>query len=164
MIIIMKRNAKKEDIENVIRIIEKNGLDAHVSNGKEVTLIGVVGDKTKLQDKNIEIASGVDKIVAVTESYKLSNKKFHPEPTIVKVGNTEIGGNELVIGGKLTFLPGAEVEGADALPAAFADEEVAQIPNQKESEATTVAALREDFNELLSKLKAAGLMAPDAAE
>ena len=97
MIIIMKRNAKKEDIENVIRIIEKNGLDAHVSNGKEVTLIGVVGDKTKLQDKNIEIASGVDKIVAVTESYKLSNRKFHPEPTIVKVGNTAIGGNELVI-------------------------------------------------------------------
>ena len=39
------------------------------------------------------------------------------------------GGNELVIGGKLTFLPGAEVEGADALPAAFADEEVTQIPN-----------------------------------
>lgn len=74
------------------------------------------------------------------------------------------GGNELVIGGKLTFLPGAEVEGADALPAAFADEEVAQIPNQKESEATTVAALREDFNELLSKMKAAGLMAPDVAE
>ena len=67
------------------------------------------------------------------------------------------GGNELVIGGKLTFLPGAEVEGADTLPAAFADEEIAQIPNQKESEATTVAALREDFNELLSKLKAAGL-------
>lgn len=74
------------------------------------------------------------------------------------------GGNELVIGGKLTFLPGAEVEGADALPAAFADEEATQIPNQKESEATTVAALREDFNELLSKLKAAGLMASDVAE
>ena len=74
------------------------------------------------------------------------------------------GGNELVIGGKLTFLPGAEVDGADTLPAAFADEEIVQIPNQKESEATTVAALREDFNELLSKLKAAGLMAPDTAE
>ena len=56
------------------------------------------------------------------------------------------------------------MEGADSLPAAFADQETAQIPNQKESDATTVAALREDFNELLSKLKAAGLMAPDAAE
>ena len=74
------------------------------------------------------------------------------------------GGNELVIGGKLTFLPGAEVEGADALPASFADQEAAQIPNQKESEAGTVAALREDFNVLLRNLKAAGIMSPDAAE
>lgn len=73
------------------------------------------------------------------------------------------GGSELVIGGKLTFLPGAEVEGADALPAPFQDEGLAQIPNQAESEATTVAALREDFNALLSKLKASGLMAPDTA-
>lgn len=74
------------------------------------------------------------------------------------------GGGELVIGGKLTFLPGAEVEGADALPAAFANEENMQIPNQKESEAATVAALREDFNDLLNKLKTAGLMVPDACE
>ena len=74
------------------------------------------------------------------------------------------GGNELVIGGKLTFLPGAEVEGADSLPAVFADEEFTPIPNQKESEATTVAALREEFNALLNKLKTAGLMAPDSAE
>ena len=74
------------------------------------------------------------------------------------------GGNELVIGGKLTFLPGAEVEGADALPASFADQEAEQIPNQKESEAGTVAALRGDFNVLLRNLKAAGIMSPDAAE
>ena len=74
------------------------------------------------------------------------------------------GGNELVIGGKLTFLPGAEVEGADALPAAFADEAFTQIPNQKESEATTVAALREDLNELIGKLKAVGLMVTEQNE
>lgn len=74
------------------------------------------------------------------------------------------GGSELVIGGKLTFLPGAEIDGADALPAAFADEAFAQISNQAASEATTVAALREDFNSLLDKLKTAGLMAPDPTE
>lgn len=74
------------------------------------------------------------------------------------------GGNELVIGGKLTFLPGAEVEGVDALPAALTDEDFAPIPNQKPSEATTVAALRDDFNTLLANLKAAGVIASDAAE
>ena len=97
MIIIMKRSARKEDIDHVIRLVESNGLDVHVSTGKEVTLIGVIGDKTKLQNQNLEIAQGVDKIVPVTESYKLANRKIHPENSIVKVGNTSIGGDEFVI-------------------------------------------------------------------
>lgn len=97
MIIVMKPNAKKESIQKIIQIIEDKGLAAHVSDGKEVTIIGVVGDKSKLQEQNLEIADDVDKIVSVTESYKLANKKFHPEPSIVKVGNVSIGGDELVI-------------------------------------------------------------------
>ncbi len=97
MIIVMKPGAKKESIQNIIRIIEDNGLTAHLSDGKEVTIIGVVGDKTKLQNQNLEIAEDVDKVVPVTESYKLANKKFHPEPSIIKVGNASIGGDELII-------------------------------------------------------------------
>lgn len=97
MIIVMKPGAKKESVQNIIRIIEENGLTAHLSDGKEVTIIGVVGDKTKLQNQNLEIAEDVDKIVPVTESYKLANKKFHPEPSIITVGNVSIGGDELVI-------------------------------------------------------------------
>lgn len=97
MIIIMKRSARKEDIDQVIHLIESNGLDAHLSTGKEVTLIGVVGDKSKLQDKNIEIVEGVDKIVPITESYKLSNRKLHPENSVIKVKNVYIGGDELVV-------------------------------------------------------------------
>lgn len=97
MIIVMKPGAKKESVQNIIRIIEENGLTAHLSDGKEVTIIGVVGDKTKLQNQNLEIAEDVDKIVPVTESYKLANKKFHPEPSVITVGNVSIGGDELVI-------------------------------------------------------------------
>lgn len=97
MIIVMKPNAKREAIQNIIDIIERKGLVAHLSDGKEVTIIGVVGDKSQLQDQNLEIADDVDKIVPVTESYKLANKKFHPEPSIIKVGNVYIGGDELVI-------------------------------------------------------------------
>jgi len=97
MIIVMKPNAKEESVKNIVHIIESKGLSAHISAGNEVTIIGVVGDKTLLLDKNLEIAEEVDKIVPVTETYKLANKKFHPEPTIVKVGNTYIGGNELAI-------------------------------------------------------------------
>ena len=67
------------------------------------------------------------------------------------------GGNELVIGGKLTFLPGAIIEGGDDLFGR--SEPVAQIAYIADSEATTIAALREDFNGLLAALRNAGLMA-----
>ena len=65
------------------------------------------------------------------------------------------GGNEWVVGGKLTFLPGATVEGADGL---FDLPSGEQIPFIADSEATTVAALREDFNHLLAVLRQAGIM------
>ena len=68
------------------------------------------------------------------------------------------GGDELVIGGKLTFLPGATVEGAEGLfdlPSGGAQ----PLPCMADSEATTVAALREDYNRLLAALRTAGLMA-----
>ena len=97
MIIVMKPKAKEESIIRIKNIIESKGCDAHISAGKEVTIIGVVGDKTKLLDQNLEIYEDVEKIVLVTESYKLANKKFHPDPTIVKVGNVSIGGDTLVI-------------------------------------------------------------------
>ena len=71
------------------------------------------------------------------------------------------GGNEWVIGGKLTFLPGAQVEGLlgilDITP-----EGIAQMDYQKPSEASTVAALREDLNLLLAKFKEVGLMVGEA--
>ena len=97
MIIVMKPNASEASIKNIVDMITAQGLEAHLSTGKEVTIIGVVGDKSKIVEQNLEIAPGVEKIVPVTETYKLSNKKFHPEPSIVTVGNVEIGGKDLVI-------------------------------------------------------------------
>ena len=97
MIIIMKPTATEENIKQIARQIENQGLDVHLSRGTEVTIIGVVGDKTKLNGVNLEIADGVDKVVAVTESYKLANRKFHPEPTAVSLSNTQIGPNNLTV-------------------------------------------------------------------
>lgn len=97
MIIVMKPQAKQQDVNHIVQMIENKGLTAHLSVGSEVTIIGVVGDKSLLNDSNLEIACGVDKIIPITESYKLANKKFHPTPTIVKVGSTEIGPNNLTI-------------------------------------------------------------------
>ena len=68
------------------------------------------------------------------------------------------GGSEWVVGGKLTFLPGATVEGAEGLFDLSRGEGCA-LPYITDSEAGTVAALREDFNRLLSALREAGVMA-----
>lgn len=97
MIIIMKPGASEEAVGNIKNIIETNGLQAHLSKGTEVTIVGVVGDKTRLSGANIELLEGVDKIVPVTESYKLVNKKFHPEDSVIPVGNAKIGPGYLTV-------------------------------------------------------------------
>ncbi len=93
----MKQNAAEQNFRAVVNYIEQNGLSVHLSIGEEVTIIGIVGDKSRLSTENLAIYKDVDRIMPVTESYKLSNKKFHPEPTVVKVGNTVIGPDNLTI-------------------------------------------------------------------
>ncbi len=97
MIVIMKPGASDQAIKKVTDLIESKGLISHLSKGDQVTIIGVVGDKTRLAGSNIEISDGVDKVVSVTESYKLANRKFHPEPTEVKLHNTVIGPSTLTV-------------------------------------------------------------------
>ena len=77
------------------------------------------------------------------------------------------GGSELVIGGKLTFPPAATLDGADGLldlPHLPEDGGLAQLPALPDSEASTVTALRQDYNNLLAALRTAGLMAPAPAD
>lgn len=97
MIVIMKPGASDQSIKKVTDLIESKGLISHLSKGDQVTIIGVVGDKTRLAGSNIEISDGVDKVVSVTESYKLANRKFHPDPTEVKLHNTVIGPSTLTV-------------------------------------------------------------------
>ncbi len=91
MIIIMKPHASTEHINQVEQYIRSNGLQVHLSAGEQVTIIGVVGDKSRLHADNLMSLPDVDRIVPVTESYKLANKKFHPQPSEVQVGSAVIG-------------------------------------------------------------------------
>ncbi len=97
MIIVMKPQASDQSIHAVTKYIEDNGLQVHLSQGEEVTIIGIVGDKSRLSTENLIIFKDVDRIVPVTESYKLANRKFHPDATAVAVGNTSIGPGNLTI-------------------------------------------------------------------
>lgn len=97
MIIIMKPGSQEEQISSVTSYIRQHGLEVHLSTGKEVTIIGVVGNKNLINPEHLESMKDVERIVPVTESYKLANKKFHPEPSTVKVGNTSIGPGTMTI-------------------------------------------------------------------
>ena len=97
MIIVMKPQAAESSITAIKEYIEGSGLNAHLSQGTEVTIIGVVGDKSRLSTENLISFKDVDRIVPVTETYKLANKKFHPEPSVVQVGPTVIGPDNLTI-------------------------------------------------------------------
>lgn len=97
MIIVMKPHAAESSIKAITDYIQESGLYAHLSRGTEVTIIGVVGDKNRLSTENLISFKDVDRIVPVTEPYKLANKKFHPEPSTVRVGNTAIGPGTLIV-------------------------------------------------------------------
>ena len=97
MIIVMKPGAPQSAVQSVAGVVRDKGLETHLSQGEQVTIIGVVGDKTRLNSQQLQAMPYVDRIVPITESYKLSNRKFHPQPTRVKVGNHEIGPDTLTI-------------------------------------------------------------------
>lgn len=97
MIIVMKNNATKQDFDAVEELILSQGLKPHLSQGAQASIIGVIGDKTRLSIENIEMMSGVDKVVPVMESYKLAGRSFHPEDSVIDVSGVKIGGKELVV-------------------------------------------------------------------
>ncbi len=99
MIIIMKPTASAADIKKVEDVVRGRGLSVHESRGEQVTIIGVIGDKTRLSGANLETHDGVEKLVPVTESYKLCNIKFHPSPTRVTLRSAVIGGGFTLIAG-----------------------------------------------------------------
>ncbi len=97
MVIVMKPNSKEIEIQEVAKVISSLGLGVHISQGTERTIIGIIGDKRKLGDVPLELMSGVEKLVHIAESYKLSSKTFKPNPSVIDVNGVKIGGKELVV-------------------------------------------------------------------
>ncbi len=98
MVIIMKPGASQESISQICSVVESKGLGTHIVKGAETTIIGLIGDKTKIVDYPFEVMEDVEKVTHISESYKLVNKAFHPEPTVIKFDNgVEIGGKKIVV-------------------------------------------------------------------
>ena len=97
MIIVLKPKCDENDIKKVTDKIESFGLEPHVSTGHETTIIGVIGDTTKVDPRDIEVSPSVEKVMRVEQPYKLANRAFHPEDTIVDVDGVKVGGGHMAL-------------------------------------------------------------------
>ena len=100
MIIVVKNSCEQSQFENLMEWIKDLGLDVHVSRGVHTTILGLVGDTSKVDIDLISSLDMVDRVQRVQEPYKNANRKVHPEDTVVEVGDVKIGGlNFQVIAG-----------------------------------------------------------------
>ena len=97
MLIVMTSDATQSDIDRVVEIIEKLGLRGHPMPGESRTAIGITGNKGAIDPTHFENLPGVADAIRVTKPYKLISKDLRPEKSVVKVGNSTIGGSELAI-------------------------------------------------------------------
>jgi len=98
MIIVMKRKAEEQELDNVIKWIESVGYKVHLSKGVERTIIGAVGDERgKVALKAAENMPGVEKVMPILAPYKLASRESKEGNTVSKVGDVEIGGPQCVV-------------------------------------------------------------------
>ena len=97
MIVVMKKNVTEKQIEKVIEKIKENGLKAHLSKGKIVTIIGIIGNESKVPESQIRALEGVEKLMPVLVPYKIASRDFKKEDTLIQVNGVKIGGKEIVV-------------------------------------------------------------------
>ena len=97
MIIIVKPNVNEERIQDLIRWIESQNLITHVSKGEFTTIVGVIGDTSKLDEDLIMGLDIVDSVKRVSEPFKSANRKFHPLDSVIDVSGVKVGGGNFAM-------------------------------------------------------------------
>ncbi|MDX1502198.1 MAG: 3-deoxy-7-phosphoheptulonate synthase [Thermoanaerobaculia bacterium] len=97
MLIVMKMNAGRREVEGVVQEIESRGLKAHPIPGAQRTAIGITGNLGVVEPGLFEALPGVLEVIQVSHPYKLVSREFRPEDTVVEVGGVRFGGPELVV-------------------------------------------------------------------
>ncbi len=105
MITVLKRNATEEQRNNLIKWLEEQGVSVHVSVGESVTILGLVGDTSNIDMDMLRLLDIVDDVKRISESYKKSNRKFHPKDTVIEVP-TKAGEAARVGGGNFAVIAG----------------------------------------------------------
>lgn len=123
MIIVLKPNVTEDKKEKLIEWLKGMALDVHISNGQYQTVLGLIGDTSRIDTNLIDSLEIVDSVKRVSETFKCCNRKFHPEDSIVSVGNVKFGGGHFaMIAGPCSVESEDQVVGiAKAVKAAGAD-------------------------------------------
>ena len=97
MVVVMKPGTQQREIDKLVAQFQLQGLTVGITNGVGCTILGLVGDTTAVDMDKISINEHVERVMRVQEPYKKANRKFHPEDTVVRVGNAEIGGGSFSV-------------------------------------------------------------------
>ena len=92
MIAILKSGTTPEQTQHLVSWLKTMNLDVHISQGAEVTVLGLIGDTSRVDMDLLKSLEMVETVKRVSEPFKQANRKFHPQDTIVEVGNARIGG------------------------------------------------------------------------
>lgn len=95
MIIVLRPHSTPAQVDHVLERIQELGLRSHVSRGELRTIIGVIGDESKLQAEPLSALPGVEQVLPILKPFKLASREFHGEDSVVKVGSVRVGGGNL---------------------------------------------------------------------
>lgn len=97
MIIVIKKGTSKENIANLSRNLEERGVSLHFSQGADYLIIGLVGDTSRIDSRQLEAYEFIEKVMHVEEPYKKANRMFHPDNSEININGEVIGGKKLAI-------------------------------------------------------------------
>ncbi|HCP70898.1 MAG TPA: 3-deoxy-7-phosphoheptulonate synthase, partial [Clostridiales bacterium] len=92
MIAVLKNGTTPSQIQHLVDWLKNMNLDVHISEGAEVTILGLVGDTSRVDIDLLKSLEMVETVKRVSEPFKQANRKFHPKDTIIEVGSARIGG------------------------------------------------------------------------
>ena len=92
MIAVLKHGTTPEQTEHLVNWLKRMNLDVHISEGQEITVLGLIGDTSRVDMDLLKSLEIVDSVKRVSEPFKQANRKFHPNDTIIRIGDARIGG------------------------------------------------------------------------
>ncbi len=97
MIAVLKHGTTPQQTQHLVNWLKNMGMDVHISEGKEVTILGLVGDTSRVDIELLNSLEIVSSVKRISEPFKQANRKFHPNDTVVEIGNVRIGGGHFAM-------------------------------------------------------------------